>query len=173
MNAGTTISGVLLLVGIALFVLAEFGLLNVRQTRLQSLAAAGNRRATLVLDALKERHSYVAGIQIGITLFGFALVLIVEPWLTAQIGSFVDFLPEKSIQVLSVFVIAFPLVIGCELAPKFLTKISAERVSLALIIPLRAWFWAVKPLVWLCHRLSKVIFNKAMSSDPPQRDALL
>ena len=172
MNLGTTISGVLLLVGVALFVLAEMGLLSVRQTRLQSLAASGSRSAKYVLEALKEKQSYIAGIQIGSTLLGFSLAIIVEPSLTALIGSFVGFLPKKAIPLLSIFVVTFPLVVVIGLIPKFLTNVNAEKVSLALIIPLRAWVWVMRPLIWLYSKSGKILFNKAMSSDPPERNAL-
>lgn len=159
MNAGTIVSGVLLLVGNALFVMAEYGLLSVRQTRLQSLAAAGNRRAQLVLNALKDKHSYVAGIQIGITLFGIAIGAIVEPSLSAVIGSYIQFLPNWIISTLSLIAVTYPLVVLGELVPKYLTLVNAERVSLALILPLRLWILAVKPLIWLFDRSGKVILK--------------
>ncbi len=159
MNIGTIVSGVLLLVGNALFVMAEYGLLSVRQTRLQSLAAAGNRRAQFVLTALKEKHSYVAGIQIGITLFGIAIGAIVEPSLSEAIGGVISFLPRWVISTLSLIAVTYPLVVLGELVPKYLTLVNAERVSLTLIIPLRIWVLAVKPLIWLFDRSGKVILK--------------
>jgi putative hemolysin len=159
MNLGTLVSGILLLIGNALFVMAEYGLLSVRQTRLQSLATSGNRRAQLVLNALKDKHSYVAGIQIGITLFGIAIGAIVEPSLSAVIGGVISFLPKWVISTLSLIAVTYPLVVLGELVPKYLTLVNAERVSLTLIIPLRVWVIAVKPLIWLFDRSGKVILR--------------
>jgi putative hemolysin len=168
MNPGVLLTGVLLLLGNALFVMAEYGLLSVRQTRLQSLASQGNRNAKFVLAALKDRNRYVAGIQIGITLFGIALGALVEPALSSFIEAgldklpdwtLVENLPDWAISTFSIVLVTYPLVVLGELVPKYLTLVNPERAALGLILPLRLWVAVVKPLIWLFDQSAGVILR--------------
>lgn len=168
MNPGVIAVGVLLLLGNALFVMAEYGLLSVRQTRLQALAGQGSRNAKLVLQALRQRNRYVAGIQIGITLFGLAMGALVEPALSAWIESLLDtlpdwtlveFLPDWVISVFSLLLVTYVTVVLGELVPKYLTLVNAERAILRLILPLRLWVLLVKPLIWLFDKSADVIIR--------------
>lgn len=174
MNPSVIITGALLLLGNALFVMAEYGLLSVRQTRLQSLSSQGSRNARFVLSALKGRNRYVAGIQIGITLFGIALGALVEPALSAVIEAgfarlpdwtLAKRLPDWSISTISIILVTYPLVVLGELVPKYLTLVNPERAALGLIFPLRLWVAVVKPLIWLFDQSAGVIL-KLMRIDP-------
>src|SRR5438132_6248855 len=65
---------ILALVGLnAFFVAAEFALIAVRTTRLQTLAEGGDRKARLALRALERLADCISGTQLGITLASLAL----------------------------------------------------------------------------------------------------
>ena len=51
----------------AYFVAAEYSLVTVRHTRLHELAAAGNRRARLVLRIVHEPPRFISAMQLGVT----------------------------------------------------------------------------------------------------------
>jgi len=61
------------------FVAAEFGLVRVRQTRIDELAAEGKSVAQVVQFILHHLDNYIAATQLGITLASLALGWIGEP----------------------------------------------------------------------------------------------
>src|SRR5713101_9713866 len=61
------------------FVAAEFGLVKVRQTRIDELVAEGKSAANVVQAQLQHLDSYIAATQLGITLASLALGWIGEP----------------------------------------------------------------------------------------------
>jgi CBS domain containing-hemolysin-like protein len=75
---GLVLIGVLVVVN-AFFVAAEYALVRVRRTRIETLAAQGSRLATVVLHGLNHLSRYIAGAQVGITLAGLALGRFGEP----------------------------------------------------------------------------------------------
>jgi len=62
-----------LLLGNAFFVGAEFAVMTARRSRLEPLAAAGSKRATVSLEALEKVASLLATAQLGITLCSVGL----------------------------------------------------------------------------------------------------
>ena len=74
------------LVGVnAFFVAAEYALVRVRRTQMETMAAQGSGAATVVLYGLDHLSRYIAGVQVGITLAGLASGLFGEPALAALI----------------------------------------------------------------------------------------
>lgn len=148
---------ILLFIGNALFVAAEYGLLSAKRVKIQSLAEKGNRAAAKLLEAMRNRSRYVAGIQIGITLFSIAIGAVTEPALSEWIGSFLKGLPPSALSAISIIVVSYPLVVLGELAPKYITLKDPEKVALTLIRPLAAWNLLVSPLIWLFEQSGRLI----------------
>jgi CBS domain containing-hemolysin-like protein len=69
----------LLVLACGLFVAAEFAFVTVDRSRVERLAASGDRRATGVLAALKTLSSQLSGAQIGITITNLAIGFLAEP----------------------------------------------------------------------------------------------
>lgn len=63
----------------AFFVAAEFALVAVRRSRIDQMAAEGDRSAQVVQRALSQLDRYISGTQLGITLASLALGWIGEP----------------------------------------------------------------------------------------------
>src|SRR5690348_16488090 len=70
---------VLLLLGNAFFVGAEFALVSVRRSQVEPLAEAGDRRAATVVRALEEVSAMMAAAQLGITVCSLLLGALAEP----------------------------------------------------------------------------------------------
>ncbi len=88
---------VLLVLANGFFVATEFALVSVRRTRMQQLAAQGNRRADRVLDRLNHLDTYIAATQLGITLASLGLGWLGEPALAHLFEPGIErlaFLPE-------------------------------------------------------------------------------
>src|SRR4051795_2349276 len=69
----------LLTVGNAFFVAAEFGLVTVDRVEIDKRAAAGDRRAGTVRDALHELSFQLSGAQLGITITALLTGYLAEP----------------------------------------------------------------------------------------------
>ena len=70
---------VLLLALNGFFVAAEFALLAARRSRIEQLAAEGDRRARHALAGLREITLMLAGAQLGITMCSLGLGAVAEP----------------------------------------------------------------------------------------------
>ena len=84
MSSATTITvkllAVLLLVAAnGFFVAAEFALVGVRSSRIETLANQGNRSAKRLMELLQNLNAYLSACQLGITLASLALGWIGEP----------------------------------------------------------------------------------------------
>lgn len=148
----TLLVSALLLFGNTFFVAAEYALIGARRSKIESVAKRGSATAKLVLEALDDMSSYVAGIQIGITMFGVAIGAITEPWLSDVFKRILGPIPESLLSVIAIVVVAYPMVVIGELVPKYVTLRYADRVALFVIRPLRLCVLGLKPLVWLFRR---------------------
>ena len=63
----------------AFFVAAEYAFVSVRHTRLDELAAEGNRRARTVRKIVADPSHFISAMQLGITLSSLALGALGEP----------------------------------------------------------------------------------------------
>src|SRR6185503_18516729 len=59
---------ILLVLANGFFVAAEFAIVGVRRSRIEALAAEGNKSATRLLSLLDNLNAYLSASQLGITL---------------------------------------------------------------------------------------------------------
>lgn len=160
----TLLISLILLLGNAFFVAAEYGLVGARRSKIEALVKKGNRSARRVLRALNDRSTYIAGIQIGITMFGIALGALTEPFLSGVITGVFKTLDAKIASTLSILVVTYPMVVVGELMPKYVTLKYSERVALFCINPLRFFMPVFKPLTWL-FRMTTLLLLKPFKID--------
>src|ERR1051325_6701814 len=80
----TKFAAVLLLVlANGFFVGAEFALVSVRRTRLETRAAGGSRRALAAVRLISDPTFFISATQLGVTLSSLALGWIGEPTVAA------------------------------------------------------------------------------------------
>ena len=65
------------------FVAAEFALVGVRRSRIETLAAAGKTSAKRLLGLLDHLNAYLSASQLGITLASLGLGWVGEPTVSA------------------------------------------------------------------------------------------
>src|SRR3954453_11108002 len=156
---------VLLTVGNAFFVAAEFGLVTVDRAEIDTRAAAGDRRARTVRDALHELSFQLSGTQLGITLMtlltGYlaqpALAKILDPLIEPIAGNATDGLTHALALIIATL---FSMLFG-ELVPKNAALARPMRAALATAAPLRTFSKLFKWLIsglnvspnWLVRRL--------------------
>ncbi|HZB35904.1 MAG TPA: hemolysin family protein [Gaiellaceae bacterium] len=141
----------LLVLGNAFFVAAEYALVTARRARLHELAHGGNRRARIALRIMDSPVRFIGTVQLGITAFSIALGAIGEP----LVEHFLD--PVFATTV--AFVIAFAIVtylhvtLG-ELVPKAIALTKNESTALWVALPVEAFYVATYPLVWFLQESS-------------------
>jgi putative hemolysin len=135
----------LLVLGNAFFVAAEYALVTARRSRLNELASKGNMRARMAIRIMDSPTRFIGTVQLGITAFSIALGAIGEP----LIEHFLD--PVLATGV--AFVIAFLIVtylhvtVG-ELVPKAIALTKNEATALWVAVPVEVFYVATYPIVW-------------------------
>lgn len=148
----------LLVLANGFFVATEFALVSVRRTRVQQLAAEGNRRAQQVLGELTHLDTYIAATQLGITMASLALGWIGEPAVARLIEPLVrslQFIPEGSREALThtaSFAVGFSLITALhivlgELAPKSIALQRPEQTALWAAGPIHVFYLALRPAI--------------------------
>lgn len=150
------------------FVAAEFGLVAVRRSRIDHLAAEGDRNAKVVQKALKHLDRYISGTQLGITLASLALGWIGEPALAVLIDKALAWLgigaPSAVVHSAAAIAIAFlvitflHVVIG-ELAPKSIALTKPEGVSRLVARPLMLFSNVMYPVIWVLNGAANLLLR--------------
>ena len=166
---GTTLLKLVAVLGLVaangFFVAAEFALVGVRISRIETLAAAGKRSAKRLLDLLKNLNSYLSACQLGITLASLALGWLGEPAIARLLEGPLAGWSEwwrHSISFLIAFSIITTLhiVLG-EQAPKLMGLQLAEKVALATALPLQLFYkifsLPIRALDWASARTVQLV----------------
>ena len=154
MVVASVVAAVLIL-GTALYVAAEFAAISVRRSRLQSLAAEGNRLARWLLPIIQspaDLDRYIAVSQIGITLTSLILGAYAQATFAVRLAPvFAELggLQEVAAQSVAAGVVLFLLtvlqVLIGELIPKTVALQYPTPTALYTLIPMRASAWLFRP----------------------------
>ncbi|WP_134699415.1 hemolysin family protein [Ammoniphilus sp. YIM 78166] len=139
------------------FVAAEFAMVKVRNTRLESLILEGNRKAKFAQLLTKNLDAYLSACQLGITLSSLGLGWVGEPAIAKMIEPFLrDLGFSNNLIHTTAFAIAFSIitflhiVLG-ELAPKSLAIQKSEGVTMWTAMPLIAFHKMMYPFIWFLN----------------------
>ena len=144
------IASLLLVIGNAFFVSAEYAIVSVRRSSIEALAKRGSKPALRVLAAIDELADYVAAAQIGITMLGIGTGAVAEPFVTHLISGMLGSSVNHSVGLLvSFLIVTFVMVVIGELVPKYISLAHTERTAYALVGMLTFFVRLFKPLVWL------------------------
>lgn len=157
---------ILLVLANGFFVAAEFALVGVRRSRIQTLAEAGNRRAQRLVGVLDHLDSYISATQLGITLASLALGWVGESTLSHLFEPiFLMVLPAgaaaaashtAAIALAFAFITFLHIVLG-ELAPKTLALQRAEAVALAVAQPMKIFFRLFKAPIQFLNGAGNIV----------------
>jgi putative hemolysin len=136
----------LLVLGNAIFVAAEYALVTARRSRLMELAEAGRRGAAHALELMDNPVRFISTVQVGITVAGIAMGAIGQPLVQDWFG-FVQ--SDTAAFLIAFFFLTYLSVSLGELVPKAIALQRAERLAIALAWPLDLLARATYPLVWL------------------------
>ncbi|MDH6142719.1 CBS domain containing-hemolysin-like protein [Kitasatospora sp. GP30] len=146
-------AALLLLLGNAFFVAAEFAVISVRRSQVEPLAEEGNRRAATMLRAMGEVSALLAAAQLGITVCSLLLGALAEPTVAELLsGPFHAIGLSGAASHLTSYLLALALVVVLHMV---IGEMVPKNVSLAS--PLRAALWLGPPLDRLARWLRPVI----------------
>jgi CBS domain containing-hemolysin-like protein len=154
----------------AFFVAAEFALVAVRRSRIDQMAAEGDRSALVVQRALSQLDRYISGTQLGITLASLALGWIGEPAVAALVDRVLHLVgvdpnpgalhTGAGIAVAFAVITFLHIVLG-ELAPKSIALATPETVSRLVVRPLMLFSRVMSPFIGMlngtANRLLKLL----------------
>ncbi|MFT4246213.1 MAG: hemolysin family protein [Micrococcaceae bacterium] len=158
---------VLLLIGNAFFVGAEFAVMSARRSQIEPLAEKGHKRAKTTLWAIENVSLMLATAQLGITVCSLFILNVSEPAIHHLLAEPMIYLGMGAELADGVaFVIAFALVtllhvILGEVVPKNISVSFADRVAMLLAPPLVLISKLVKPIIvalnWAGNAFLKMI----------------
>ena len=159
MNDATRIALVLLLViGNAVFVTAEYALVTARRMRLEERAAHGSRAARVALRLMDQPVRFISTVQLGITVFGILIGAIGEPLVSHY---FESFLSDTLAFLVAFLILTYLSVVIGELVPKAIALQKAESLATLLSVPLDAVGRLTRPLVWILEGSAAAITRLA------------
>src|SRR5687768_14445639 len=149
------------------FVASEFALVSVRKTRIDQLAAEGNRAASVVQRAVRDLDRYIAATQVGITLASLLLGGLGERTLAPMLAPLFSWLPAEWLGVTRTALVAgfayfimtaLHVIIG-ELMPKSIALQKSERTSLWIGRPMAFFAVVFSPLIWLLNGIGNFLLR--------------
>ena len=157
------ILGLILLNG--LFAMAEISLVSARKARLEAQANKGDKKAKRALALASRPDSFIATVQIGITLISILLGIYAEEGIRQHISDWLQqfpvFLPHinaisKGLMLL--VITFFSLVLG-ELVPKRIGLSNPESIAKAVARPMIVLSAITFPFIWLLNKSSHFLVS--------------
>jgi len=155
----------LLLLGNAFFVGAEFALVSARRTQIEPRAEAGSAMARITLRAM-ENMSLVIGVnQLGITVCSLVLGAVGEPAVAHLVepGLHALHVPESFLHpiafVLALAVVVYLHVVLGEMIPKNLALAGPDRAALVLGPPIWAIVTVLRPVIVVINACASVVLR--------------
>ena len=147
---------VLLILGTAFFVAAEFALVAIERSRLEAMAADGDRRAQRALAMLQRLSFYLSGAQLGVTLMSLVLGFVAEPTIARLIEPLLEpTLGERTAHGVSIaLALALATILSMvagELIPKNIVISRPRNAVLTLAAPLQVFSFAFSPVIRLAN----------------------
>ncbi len=161
----------------AAFACAEIAVISINDTRLDKLAASGNKKAVKLKKLTSQPARFLATIQVAITLSGFIGAAFAadnfSERLTALIMRTGVDLPEKALRAVSVVAItlllAYITLVFSELVPKRLAMKYSEKLALGMAGLIRFTQVIFAPLVWVLN-ISTNLVLRIFGIDPNKEE---
>jgi CBS domain containing-hemolysin-like protein len=163
---------VLLVAANGFFVATEFALVSSRSTRIDQLAAAGNRAARLVQRAKSNPTRFISGTQLGVTVASLLLgwigaetfAQLIQPLLDQIFvllgqGADTSLTAHAIASVLALFAITFFHITLGEQVPKILALQRAEAFILFTVQPVTALAWVFRPFINLLYLFTNLVLR--------------
>lgn len=160
-----SVSVAMLILANAFFVAAEFGLVSIRETRIEQMLTSGVPGSRAVRLLQRRLDELLPAVQLGVTLCSLALGWIGEPLAASFLSPLFAGLPHARIYGdIAAAVIGFGLityfhVVVGELVPKSLALSRSEALALAVAPPMLVFMTLTKPAVRLLRNSAAIVLR--------------
>ena len=155
------------------FVAAEFAMVKLRATRVESIAELHGWRGSILRKVHNQLDAYLSACQLGITLASLGLGWVGEPAfahllepLLAAVGVDTPELVKAISFFVAFFVISYLHIVVGELAPKSWAIRKPELLSLWTAVPLYLFYWLMYPAIYLLNASANTILRIAGQGEP-------
>lgn len=144
----------------AFFVAAEFAIVSVRKSALESALEAGEgnkRKLKLALNMVSNMNEYLSTTQVGVTTTGIILGWLGADTLATLLTDLLGFMPLNKTSivaisaVLGVVILTYLEVVITEIVPKNISIDMPMRVMMFIVTPLHYFHVVFYPFVWLLN----------------------
>ncbi|GMA32395.1 hemolysin family protein [Litorihabitans aurantiacus] len=162
---------VFILVG-GVFAGTEIALVSLRESQIDQIAKQG-KRGRRVASVARDPNRFLAAVQIGVTVAGFASAAYgastiapdIAPWFVS-LGLSESVAGTVATLALTLIIAYLSLVLG-ELVPKRLALQRSSALALTVAPPLDRFATAMRPVIWLLSRSTNAIV-RLLGGDPTQ-----
>lgn len=144
----------------AFFVAAEFAIVSVRKSALESALEAGEgnrRKLKLALNMVSNMNEYLSTTQVGVTTTGIILGWLGADTLATLLTDLLGFMPLNKTSivaisaVLGVVILTYLEVVITEIVPKNISIDMPMKVMMFIVTPLHYFHVIFYPFVWLLN----------------------
>ena len=144
----------------AFFVAAEFAIVSVRKSALDSTLEAGEgnkRKLKLALNMVSNMNEYLSTTQVGVTTTGIILGWLGADTLATLLTDLLGFMPLNKTSivaisaVLGVVILTYLEVVITEIVPKNISIDMPMKVMMFIVTPLHYFHVVFYPFVWLLN----------------------
>ena len=144
----------------AFFVAAEFAIVSVRKSALESALEAGEgnkRKLKLALNMVSNMNEYLSTTQVGVTTTGIILGWLGADTLATLLTDLLGFMPLNKTSivaisaVLGVVILTYLEVVITEIVPKNISIDMPMKVMMIIVTPLHYFHVVFYPFVWLLN----------------------
>lgn len=148
------------------FVAAEFAIVKVRATQIETLINTENRRAKMAKEVISHLDTYLSASQLGVTMASIALGWVGEPVVSRLLAPVIDFFgitDPRLIHGVS-FALGFAIItflhitIG-EQAPKCAAIQYSKTTTMYVAFPLKIFYTVFKPFILLINISSNFLLK--------------
>lgn len=156
---------VVLLLGNAFFVGAEFSVISARRSQIEPLAEQGKRSAITALWAMEHATLMLAACQLGITVCSLLILNVSEPAIHHLLEGPLGLVgvPEAAIGtvgfIITLLLVSYLHVVFGEMVPKNLSFSVPDRAVLLLAPPLVFIARVFKPIIWALNAIANGVLR--------------
>jgi len=123
----------------------------------------GNKRARAVLTITGDPPRFIAAMQLGVTISSLGIGALGEQVLANKLDAWMASIVAV---VVALLIVTYLHVVIGELVPKGIALGHPERTALAVSTPVRWFFTALHPFIWLLQRSTEVLLH-LLGLEPP------
>lgn len=155
----------------AFFAASEIAIITLNDNKIKKMAEEGHKKAARILRLTKNSSSFLATIQVGVTLAGFLSSASASQSFASMLADALAFLPfsRGAVETIATVIITlilsyFSLVLG-ELVPKKIAMQRAEQLSFKVVGVLEVVSKIFKPFIWLLSKSTNGV-TRVLGFDP-------